>query len=289
MIAKYTCSSTRMAAVIALVLITSAPTESLAKAFPEDPRTYPVLILRTNGSGSGCILNISNSAYLVTAKHVLYNPSIGTNSPTLNAERIIVKAFGYDTNKATTERAFENNLRTMEASGEIKASPNRDVVMVRISEYKPGVEVQALVGIKFLTPMRNFSVHSYVSRMDEVVVGADVFMFGFPISLTGPIRDVFNPSEPLLRKGIVAGANLERRTIIIDCPSYHGNSGGPVVQVQEPVLGIQQFRIIGLTSRFVPFQEEWENKTFKYSHVMVSNSGYTIIEPIEIALDMAWR
>jgi hypothetical protein len=114
-------------------------------------------------------------------------------------------------------------------------------------------------------------------------------MFGYPISLTGPISAIFDPSEPLLRKGIVAGANLGRKTIIIDCPSYFGNSGGPVIQVDHPSFGVTRFRVIGLVSGFVPFQEEWENKTMRYSHVIKSNSGYTVVEPIDIALELVWR
>ena len=114
-------------------------------------------------------------------------------------------------------------------------------------------------------------------------------MFGYPTSLTGGIRAIFNPSEPLLRKGIVAGINLGKRTIIIDCPSYFGNSGGPVVQIDHPALNVTRFQIIGLVSGFVPFQEEWENKTLKYSHVIKSNSGYTVVEPSDSALELVWK
>jgi len=114
-------------------------------------------------------------------------------------------------------------------------------------------------------------------------------MFGYPTSLTGLIREIFDPSEPLLRKGIVAGINLGKRTIIIDCPAYFGNSGGPVIQIEHPALNQTRFRIIGLVSGFVPFQEEWENKTMGYSHLIKSNSGYTVVEPIEIALELVWK
>ena len=124
--------------------------------------------------------------------------------------------------------------------------------------------------------------------MTEVDVGADVYMFGYPVSLTGPIRDIFEPSEPLLRKGIVAGVNMGKRTIIIG-PSYFGNSGGPVIQVDRSEFGVIQYRIIGVVSGFVPFLEEWENKTMRYSHVIKSNSGYTVVEPIDIALELVWK
>jgi len=114
-------------------------------------------------------------------------------------------------------------------------------------------------------------------------------MFGYPTSLTAPIAGCFDPAQPLLRKGIVAGVNRSGRTIIVDSPAYQGNSGGPVVQVSHPSFEVTTFKIIGLVSAFVPFQEEWENKTLRYSHVIVSNSGYTIIEPIDIALELVWK
>jgi hypothetical protein len=114
-------------------------------------------------------------------------------------------------------------------------------------------------------------------------------MFGYPTSLTAPISGFFNPAQPLLRKGIVAGVNRSGRTIIVDSPSYQGNSGGPVLQVEHPSFGVTSFKIIGLVSAFVPFQEEWENKTLRYSHTIVANSGYTIVEPIDIALELVWK
>jgi hypothetical protein len=125
--------------------------------------------------------------------------------------------------------------------------------------------------------------------MAQIDVGAQVYMFGYPTSLTGPIKDIYDPFEPLLRGGIVAGVNLEKRTVIVDCPSYQGNSGGPVMQVVHPNFGATQIQVIGLVSGFVPFEEEWENKTLQYSHFIVSNSGYTIIEPMDTVLDLVWK
>jgi hypothetical protein len=128
-----------------------------------------------------------------------------------------------------------------------------------------------------------------VSSIAQIDVGADVYMFGYPVSLTMSISGIFNPSEPLLRKGIVAGVNLSNRKVIIDCPSYQGNSGGPVLEIDRPAPGVANWRIIGVVTGFVPFQEEWENKTLHYSHVLSSNSGYTIIEPMDTILELVWK
>jgi hypothetical protein len=93
----------------------------------------------------------------------------------------------------------------------------------------------------------------------------------------------------LLRKGIVAGVSLSKQSIIIDCPAYQGNSGGPVVQVEHPNLNTTIYHIIGVAVAFVPFEEQWENKTLRYSHVSISNSGYTLVEPIDAALELVWK
>jgi hypothetical protein len=54
-------------------------------------------------------------------------------------------------------------------------------------------------------------------------------------------------------------------------------------------IGVTSFKIIGLVSSFVPFQEEWENKTYRYTYVGISNSGYTVIVPIDAVLELVWK
>ena len=90
---------------------------------------------------------------------------------------------------------------------------------------------------------------------------------------------------PLLRRGIVAGKNQAAQTIIVDCPAYYGNSGGPVCHVELDGMRTE-FTIIGIVSQFVPFVEQWENKTHRYSNMELSNSGYSIITPIDAMFDL---
>jgi hypothetical protein len=127
------------------------------------------------------------------------------------------------------------------------------------------------------------------ARLSSVDVANDVYLFGYPLSLTMHLSDQFELFRPLLRKGIVAGVNQATRTIIVDCPSYQGNSGGPIIQVTNPAFNIKDFRIIGIVTGFIPFEEEWENKQFGFSNRSVSNSGYSIVEPIDIALELVWK
>ena len=262
-------------------------------ALLEDPRTFPTLIMHDRGTGSGVFLQMSNSVYLITAKHVLFAEPEGTNAPALLSSTAIAKTYSRAGTTNVSERKFAINLAELLSAGEIRFSTNRDVALVRVEQCRSNDVnlVRAVSGFMPLSPEGGLAFFGpeFTCRMAEVDVGAEVYMFGYPISLTGPISAIFDPSEPLLRKGVVAGLNLGRKTIIIDCPAYFGNSGGPVLQVDHPQFGETRFRIIGLVSSFVPFQEEWENKTMRYSHVLKSNSGYTVVEPIDIALDLVWK
>jgi len=262
-------------------------------ALLEDPRTFPTLIMHDRRTGSGVFLQVSNSVYLITAKHVLFAEPEGTNAPALLSSTAIAKTYSRAGTTNVSERKFAINLAELLSAGEIRFSTNRDVALVRVEQCASNDVrlVRTVSGFMPLSPEVGLIPFGpeFTCRMAEVDVGAEVYMFGYPISLTGPISAIFDPSEPLLRKGVVAGLNLGRKTIIIDCPAYFGNSGGPVLQVDHPQFGETRFRIIGLVSSFVPFQEEWENKTMRYSHVLKSNSGYTVVEPIDIALDLAWK
>lgn len=262
-------------------------------ALPDDPRLFPALIAHDKGTGSGCFLQMSNSVYLVTAKHVLFTKSAGTNLPALLSPTIVVRAYSRFGTTNISERTMQIDLARLLNDREIRYSTNRDVAIVRVEECDTTNNslVRYLPGFAFISATDGLHVSNqgFQCSMNDVDVGAEVYMFGYPISLTGQIAEIFDPSEPLLRKGTVAGVNLKRRTIIIDCPSYFGNSGGPVIQVDRPDIMTTRYRIIGLVSGFIPFQEEWENKTMQYSHVLKSNSGYTVIEPIDIAQELVWK
>jgi hypothetical protein len=262
-------------------------------ALIEDPRIFPVLIAHEKGIGSGCFLRLSNSVYLATAKHVLFSKPEGTNPPALLALTVVIRAYSNAGTTNVSIRTVALNLVQLLNAGEVRYSPDRDVALVRIEDCStndPNI-ITFIPETTFISPDKGIRVNGpdFPCPIKDVDVGADVFMFGYPISLTGPIAGIFDPAEPLLRKGIVAGINLAKQTIIIDCPSYFGNSGGPVIEVDHPNFSTTRYRIIGLVSGFVPFQEEWENKTMNYSHVIKSNSGYTVIEPIDVALNLVWK
>ena len=102
------------------------------------------------------------------------------------------------------------------------------------------------------------------------------------------IKDIpqIDPLRPLLRFGIIAGTNPSNKTIILDCPAYPGNSGGPVVEVEQVNISTYDLRIIGVVSQFVPFAETWVNVTHKYQNLTISNSGYAIAVSMDPVLEL---
>jgi hypothetical protein len=272
----------------------SVATSCWGGSFPFDPLIIPALIVHERGTGSGCFMQASNSVYLFTAKHVLFAEPTGTNPPALLSQRAFARTYAAAGETNASERVFNLDLAQLLSLGNIRYPTNRDVVLVHVEDCNPTNRslVWLLPGFTCVThagSLDPFPQEVIACPFKDVDIGADVYMFGYPTSLTAPISGYFDPIQPLLRKGIVAGVNRSGRTIIVDSPSYQGNSGGPVVQVGHPSFGVSTFKIIGLVSAFVPFQEEWENKTLRYSHNIVSNSGYTIVEPIDIALELVWK
>lgn len=89
-----------------------------------------------------------------------------------------------------------------------------------------------------------------------------------------------DPGRPLLRKGIVAGQNLDKRSIILDCPAYFGNSGGPVIEIDEVSIAERQYKMIGVVDQYVPYAEG--GKTF----AIMANSGYSVVTPMDFVLEL---
>jgi len=279
-----------------LVLVGAAITfvcPCFSKTLFIDPLTIPVLITHEKGAGSGCFLQLSNSVYLVTARHVLFSEPEGTNSPVLLSATATIKSYSGAGTANVTERNVFLDLSHLISVGEVRYSTSHDVALVRIEDCNPTNRslVSPLPGVTYGFPFAGLQVmgSDFICVFTNVDVGADVYMFGYPLSLTAPIRDKFDIAQPLLRKGIVAGVSLNKQMIAVDSPAYQGNSGGPVVQVEHPSFQMTQYQIIGVVSAFVPFEEEWENKTLRYSHVTVSNSGYTLVEPIDSAIELVWK
>jgi hypothetical protein len=119
---------------------------------------------------------------------------------------------------------------------------------------------------------------------DDVLPGNDVYVYGYPVSIGMESMPQFDSHQPLLRKGVVAGKYESRHTIIIDCPVYGGNSGGPVVQAWPYGVGGTKFKVMGIVTEFVPFDESRVNPV--PAGALATNSGYAVVEPADRILEL---
>lgn len=109
-------------------------------------------------------------------------------------------------------------------------------------------------------------------------------VFGYPTSLGLQQFPQLDPMRPLLRKGIVAGTNPASRFLVLDCPVYFGNSGGPVLEVDRQGFG-EKLSIIGVVDQYVPFVQQAGSQTIAMQ--VQTNSGYSLAIPMDSVLELA--
>lgn len=271
-------------------ILTMCPDTNAIRAVPDDNLAYPVLITLQDGyQGSGFFLNTQSGTFLVTARHVLFKEA------TEDLLAPAAQALSYPKNLSEQgKNLFVLDLAGLKRDGMIRPHASHDVAVIQIGRSDPaGKEVQKLKLLKGVQLKETAAsgilgvAESTIKRFNEVLTANQVFIFGYPTSLGIKIKGLpqFDYQKPLLRSGIVAGTNEKSKTIILDCPSYGGNSGGPVLEVESEGLG-RKFRVIGVVSQFVPAVEVWENKTHKYSNINVGNSGYTVAIPMNFVLEL---
>ena len=178
---------------------------------------------------------------------------------------------------------------------EKKAIKRLNRLTIELAYPQETPKIDKLSGIAFikgvkptqLTKLGILSVPiSNIKRFDEVLVSNDIYVFGYPSSIGLKEIPQLDYKKPLLRKGIIAGKNERNNTIILDCPIYYGNSGGPVIEVDEVSAFETKFRLIGVISQIIPFAETWHNTTQQYSYATLSNSGYSVATSTEAIFDL---
>jgi hypothetical protein len=261
-----------------------------------------------NGSmsfGSGFYLNLPNATYFVTAKHVIF---VSPDGSLPDAE---LELMSYSKDLSTQHRVILSmSLLKLSTDGNVRAHEHKDVVVLKVGTvngssldviapnnptapsvppapqgpvprapitFAPGITVSAAPGSE-LVGFAPEAIRTY----DQVLVGNDAIAYGYPRSLGSLSADKqfdLDPLRPLLRKGLIAGLNEAKRTIILDCPAYRGNSGGPAVEV-EPDGFQRKYLVIGVITEFVPLVETASDFTFAF------NSGYSVVEPMDAVLEL---
>ena len=253
---------------------------------PTDNLSYPALIIFKNGSsGSGFFLADSLNLYLVTAKHVLFKLQTGK----LRGDSATVLKYSI-TDSTEGEFRFELDLNSLLSGNNLRYHKNQDMALIyfasilnRNNEQKrelnfvPGIRIKDKSDIPFI----GASI-SNLKKFDKVLVANEVIIFGYPSSIGIKNIPQIEYNRPLLRKGIVAGINRKTKTLILDCPSYPGNSGGPVLEIERNhSLGTINFKIIGIVSEYIPFLKKQTYQIQGLFSVDTSNSGYSVATPID--------
>jgi len=265
-------------AIFILALLTLIPTLSHGRNLPEDSLSLPVLIVGNTGyAATGFYLTTTTSCFLVTAKHVLYQE----DGSTLRMDNITLLSYPVGMREYNQRIEFRVDLRLAASKKLIRASSSHDVALVWIAKSQktaPG-EVQIVWGSPLTVKTTTNTSAIVITGLERLksytktVEGDDAYVFGYPSSIGLKQIPWIDYHLPLLRKGIIAGKNPSRRTIILDAPIYPGNSGGPVMEVEQIDALTTTYSVIGIVTDFVPFEEEWENKRFKYSNHTITNSG----------------
>jgi len=200
------------------------------------------------------------------------------NSQILSLRNEVITLYSYDLkDEKFSIHELEVELTKLLKNGQIKYDPSHDVAYAKIGIRKEINGVNKVAYLEGVTKKRGTSLYGLEKNnfklLNDVNVGNQVFVFGYPTSITevNPWLDI---KLPLLRKGIVAGKNEELKAIILDCPVYFGNSGGLVIEVGE-IKGVYYYKAIGLISEYVPFESNW-----------FQNSGYSIVVPMDFVQEL---
>jgi hypothetical protein len=240
-----------------------------------DIGSIAVLIQTSVGSGSGFYIQDTSKHFvcLVTACHVLIDQK--QNIPYCDSILLI----SYKKNSQKDNRdSFKISLFSAYKMGLFRYDINKDVAVLIFSTVKNRV----ISYFPFVRKLTNTSTYinsieiTVGKKINELITMAHIYTIGYPKSLTLNIN--FDYNRPLIRGGIISGVDLIKNKIIIDCPTYQGNSGGMVF---ESEVTSDTIYLIGLVSQFVPFEEHWINEAYGYFNTNVYNSGYTVVVPFD--------
>jgi hypothetical protein len=278
--------------VIALLFV-SAGVAQARRIIPDDNLALPVLVIIKNKSGatlslgSGIYLGTATSEYLVTAKHVLAAGLPNEKTHQTEVDDMVLDLVSYSKDLPNPQRIIlEVDFKMLRERGDVKAHKTRDVAVVKLGALKEAADhsmmtffSQGVTKVEFADSGLVSTSVGAVRKFDQVLVGNDAILYGYPASLGLPDTEQFDPLRPLLRRAFVAGKDPAKRSLIIDGPVYRGNSGGPLFEI-DPEPPDVYFHLIGIMVEFIPLTEKAADFT------MLLNSGYSIAEPIDFVLEL---
>lgn len=214
----------------------------------------------------------------------------------LKNKKALLLSYALDINEDSVN-TIALDLNSLNEGKKIRYHRKKDVAIITMGETEDGEmgdsekgrKTKFIQGVLLLTKAKTGIVSldaKNFKTFKEAMIGNDIFLFGFPSSI-GLRSPEFNIHRPLIKKGILSGKNPKFKTLIIDCPVHRGNSGSLVIEKEEKGLGNSNFYAIGIAIRYVPVFEKGvvEISSIK-EFTTYSNSGYSIVEPIDTVFEM---
>ena len=253
---------------------------------PLDNISYPVKIEIGSSTGSGFLVRFEQEIFLVTAKHVLYKPEGGLY---FSKVRTSIYLFSGSTSQQVP-MIKEIDLEILMKENNLRPDSNVDLVILKIGtvndgkvDYVQGIkEIQNSTGKLIAYPMDKSR------KFNDVEITNDIFILGYPVSISTSVLKQINYETPLVRKGIIAGKNSLNKTLILDCPVYGGNSGGLVLEINVTPDGLlANFHLVGIVVQFIPFIDTWQNVKFPgLINQNYQNSGYSVALPVDYIFEL---
>lgn len=241
-----------------------------------------LIALENDGFGSGFIFQNEKGRFLITARHVIYK----NNENELNSSSCQIFRFNRD--EGNTYHYLSLDLTNLEKQGLIKSYKVADVCAIQILKNQAPYFNK---GVKSFSSKPSVVLGSInVQKFKDTDVGKDIYIVGYPISLYMQDTSQIDMTYPLMKKGILAGKNKFENTLILDCSVFGGNSGGPVIIANQLKDGRVEYKLIGIITQFIPFEQKWINNKIKgLVNTEISNSGYSVATPFEICQQLIAR
>ncbi|MEI7776988.1 MAG: trypsin-like peptidase domain-containing protein [bacterium] len=258
---------------------------------PLNNLNYPVKISVGNSTGSGFLISFNSNIYLVTAKHVLYQQDGATKIFSLYGDNLRITCYTFLEKQSQHDPIiYEVDLKIISSNNNLKFHPTADIVIIKLGVLDEKALLNYIPGISKIQESSGAVVHYSMDlsrKFDEIEITNNVFVLGYPVSLSTVEMKQINYDTPLVRKGIIAGKNYDNKTVILDCPVYGGNSGGMVLEINQDNAGKVSIHLIGVVVQFIPFVDQWRNVRFpELYNSNFQNSGYSVALPVDYIFDL---
>ncbi len=262
---------------IAVALLAAGTT---AQAQP-GPLAQPLEITLEANRGAGFLLDAEPGLLLATAAHVLL-----TSERRPRAEKATLRARAEDGEGIE----LELSLSALWVTGELVSHAEHDLAVARLGRYQPidgagdGAPRRRLAladGVRLArgsaAALRGVEPGAMLA-IAEIAPAAEVLIYGFPRAIGLQRMTQLDPGLPLLRRGIVAGVDPARQALVLDCATYPGHGGSPVIDAER--------RVIGVVSQYVPMPETWLNLNHGFQNATLTNSGFAVAASTDALLEL---